>query len=122
VDEFCKAVEIVYSLMKVFEIWGHTVTSFENDSNSGSHFPEHVNVFLKLRQESSGYPSWVQSENDKDIYIDDYRRAEGIVLDMAPISKNAGQRNLAKLKLNSMWDKWAQNQNKNETNPVTSEK
>ena len=45
-------------------------------------------MFLKLKQESSGYPSWVQSEEDKDRYIEDYRRAEGIALDMASISKN----------------------------------
>ena len=71
-------------------------------------------MFLKLKQESSSYPSWVQSEDDKDKYIQDYRRAEGSALEKAPISKNAGQRTLAKLKLNSMWGKWAQNQ-KNQT-------
>jgi len=47
-------------------------------------------MFLKLKQESSSYPSWVQSEENKDIYIEDYRRAEGIALDKASISKNAG--------------------------------
>jgi hypothetical protein len=78
------------------------------DTNSGL-FAEYVNMFLKLKQESSGYPSWVQCEEQKDEYIKDYRRAEGIALDKASISKNLGQRTLAKLKLNSMWGKWAQN-------------
>ena len=50
------------------------------------------------------------------------RRAEGIALDKASISKNSGQRTLAKLKLNSMWGKWAQNQNKTQTTIVDSEK
>jgi len=77
-------------------------------------------MFLKLKQES-GYPSWVQNEENKDKYID-YRRAEEIALDKASISKNAGQRTLAKLKLNSMWGKWAQNQNKTQTTIVNSEK
>jgi hypothetical protein len=45
-------------------------------------------MFLKLKQESSGYPSWVRSEDDKDKYIKDYRRAKGIDLDQASI--NAG--------------------------------
>jgi hypothetical protein len=62
-------------------------------------------MFLKLKQESSGFPSRVQSEDDKDRYTEDYWRAEGIALDMASISKTSGQRNLAKLKLNSMWGK-----------------
>jgi hypothetical protein len=52
-------------------------------------------MFLKLKQESSGYPSWVQSEAEKDRYIEVYRRAKGIDLDKASISKNAGQRTLA---------------------------
>jgi len=59
-------------------------------------------MFLKLKQESSDYPFWVQSEADEDRYIEENLRAEGIVLDKASISKYAGQRTLAKLKLNSM--------------------
>jgi hypothetical protein len=61
-----------------------------------------VNMSLKLKEESSGYPSCVQTEADKDKYIEDYRHAEGIALDKASISKNAVQNTLAKLKLNSM--------------------
>jgi len=68
------------------------------DTSSGGLFAEYLNMFLKLKQESSGYPSWVQSQENNDKYIEYYRRAEGIALDKAPISKNAGQRTLAKLK------------------------
>ena len=64
-------------------------------------------MFLKLKQEWSGYPSWVQSVEDKDKYIEDYRRTEGIALKKASISKIAGQYTLAKLKLNPIWGKWA---------------
>ena len=60
-------------------------------------FAEYVNMFLKLKQESSGSPSWVPSEDDKDRFIEDYRRSGGIALDKASISKNSGQRILAKL-------------------------
>ena len=62
-------------------------------------------MFLKLKQVTSGYPSCVQCEADKDKYIEDYRRAEGIALDKASISKNAGQRTFSKIKLKSMWGK-----------------
>ena len=75
-----------------------------------------------MKQVSSGYPSWVQSKDYKDIYIENYRRGEGIALDKASISKNAGQRTLAKLKLNSMWGISAQNQNKTQTTIEDSEK
>ena len=69
----------------------YKVTCFDKDTNSGGLFAEYVNMFLKLKQGSSGYPSWVQSEEDKDQYIEDYRRAEGIALDKASISTNAEQ-------------------------------
>jgi hypothetical protein len=65
-------------------------------------------MFLKLKQESSSYQTWVQTEEDTDRYIDVYGRADGITLDKACIFKNAGQRTLAELKLNSMLGKWAQ--------------
>jgi hypothetical protein len=121
VDEVCKALEMGYGVVDVLEFWEYVVTCLDKDSNSGL-FSEYVNMFLKLKQESSGYPSRVQSEEDKDRYIEDYRRAEGIALDKTSLSKNSGQRTLAKLKLNSMWGKWAQNQNKTQTTLVTSEK
>ena len=41
-------------------------------------------------------------------------------MDKASISKNAGQKTLAKLKLTSMWGKWAKNQNKTQTILLTS--
>jgi len=106
----------------VFEFWEYSITCFDKDTNVGGLFAEYVNMFLKLKQESSGFPSWVQSEDDKDRYIEDYRRSEGIALDKASISKNSGQRTLAKLKLKSMWGKLAQNQNKTQTTIVDSEK
>jgi hypothetical protein len=106
----------------VYEFWEYEVTCFDKVTNSGGLYAEYVNMFLKLKQESSGYPSWVQSGDSKDKYIEDYRRAEGIALDKASISKNAGQRTLAKPKLNSMWGKWAQNQNRTQTTIVKSEK
>ena len=122
VDEVRKAIEMGYGLVDVLEFWEYEVTCFDRGTNSGGLFAEYVNMFLKLKQESSGYPSWVQSEADKDKYIEDYRRAEGIAMDKASISKNAGQITLAKLKLNLMWGKWARNQNKTQTTLVSSVK
>jgi len=78
VDEVRKAVEMGYSVMDVFEFWEYEVTCFDKDANTGGVFAEYVNMFLKLKEESSVYPLWVQSEDDKDRYIEDYRRAEGI--------------------------------------------
>jgi len=85
-----KAVDMGYGLVDVFELWEYEVTCFDKATNSGVLFAEYVNMFLKLKEESSGYPSWDQSEENKDKYIEDYRRAEGIALDKVSIFKNAG--------------------------------
>jgi hypothetical protein len=98
VDEVRKAVEMGYRLEDVYEFWKYEVTCFDKDTNSGGLFAEYLNMVLKLKQESSGYPSWVQSEGQKDEYIEDYRRSEGIALSKTSISKDSGQRTLAKLK------------------------
>jgi len=41
----------------VLEFWEYEVTCFDKDANSGGLFVEYVNMFLKLKKESSGYPS-----------------------------------------------------------------
>jgi len=71
VVEVRKAVEIGYSVINVYEFWEYEVTCYDKNANTGGLFAKYVNMFLKLKQESSGYPSWVQSEDDKDRYIDD---------------------------------------------------
>jgi hypothetical protein len=65
----------------VQEFWKNKVTRLEK----GGLFAGYVDMFPKLKQEASGYPSWVQSEADEDRYIEDYRRADGIALDKASI-------------------------------------
>jgi len=50
-------------------------------------------------------PAWVQTEEDKDRYIREYEEHEGIKLDPTQIEKKECLRELAKLMLNSFWDK-----------------
>ena len=65
--------------------FGSILSRVSTDTNSGGLFGEHADMFLELKQESSGFPFWVTSEDDKDKYIEDYRHAEGIALDKASI-------------------------------------
>jgi len=58
--------------------------------NKGDLFAAYINMFLKLEKGSSDYPSWVQTEADKDRYIEEYRRAEGIVPGKAKFLKMRG--------------------------------
>ena len=88
VDESRKGIEMGYGFMNVFKFWKYDITCFDIGTNSGGLFAEYVNMFLKLKQETTGYPTWVQRETDKEKYMEDYGCAERIALDKPSISKN----------------------------------
>ena len=62
-------------------------------------------TFLKLKVEASGYSGRVRSPEDEDRYVESFWQSEGLRLDREFIRFNAAKRGLAKLCLNSMWEK-----------------
>ena len=75
-------------------------------------FRDYVNTWLKIKQEASGWPAGVETEEERQSYIEDYYKHEGIRLEYAKIEHNPGLRTLAKMMLNSMWGKFGQRLNK----------
>ena len=75
-------------------------------------FKDYVNTWLKLKQESVGWPSWCQIVEQKRDYILRYQEREGIRLDITSIAKNPGRKATAKLMLNSFWGKFGERVNK----------
>jgi hypothetical protein len=71
--------------------------------------------FLKIKQEASGRPNWVKTDEDFDRYITLYEQREGIRLDPNNINHNQGLRSLSKLLLNSFWGKFGQRMNLSKT-------
>ena len=102
----CSAVELGYCIDYIYEVW-----HFEETCEGL--FEEYVNTWLKIKQEASGWPSWVGDDVAKrQQYIQEYHEHEGIRLDYNKIEKNPGLRTLAKMMLNSMWGKFGQRLNK----------
>lgn len=66
-------------------------------------------MFLKIKTEASGYPSWVKDYFDQVEYVRQFYEREGVLLDQNKIEKNPSLRFIAKLFLNSSWGKLAQN-------------
>ena len=69
-------------------------------------------MFLKYKQEASGYPEDVTSDQQKDDYISNYFEKEGVQLDKNNIKYNAGLRSVMKLMLNSFWGRFGMQTNK----------
>ena len=67
-----------------------------------------MNTFLKLKQQSSGFPSNISGEEEKNQYIRMYYENEGILLNKELIKKNPGIRSILKLALNSFYGKFGQ--------------
>ena len=94
--ELMKAMEKGYEVMEMHEVWHWEETTDEL-------FKPYVNMFLKIKQEASGYPKHCVTDEQKQRYIDEYYEHEGIRLDPNKIEYNPGLRWLAKLMLNSLW-------------------
>ena len=93
--EIVKAVQKGYVIKRIHEVW-----HFGPNQQKLGLFKEYVNHWLKAKQESSGWPNWCQTLEDKREYIINYREREGIQLDIGRIAKNPGRKATAKLMLN----------------------
>lgn len=68
--------------------------------------------FGGIKQESSGWPRWCSSDEQKQQYIEHYEARKGFLLDYDQVVKNPGGKDTAKLMLNSFWGKFGERQNK----------
>ena len=93
--EIEKAIEKGYQIIKIHEVW-----NFPESQRKTGLFAEYVDKWLRLKQESAGWPSWCETLEQKRIYILEYEQKEGIRLDVANIAKNPGRKATAKLMLN----------------------
>ena len=117
--ELKKAVEMGYKIVKVYEVWHYDSSEQYNpETQRGGLFSEYINTFLKIKQESSGWPVWCVDDDLQMKYIDDYYSAEGIHLEASKICQNPGRRAMAKMMLNSMWGKFGQRSNMPKTQYV----
>lgn len=70
-------------------------------------------MWLKLKEEASGWPSHIGDDPVKCLrHLPDYEAREGIQLDLSKIQKNPGLCKAAKMMLNSMWGKFREQTNK----------
>ena len=79
-----KAVEKSYTIVKIHEVW-----HFPPEQRRTGLFADYVNTWLKVKQESSGWPSWCKSVDQKREYILRYQEREGIRLDIASICQKS---------------------------------
>ena len=63
---------------------------------------QYINKFLKVKTGASGWPDNIKTDEEREKYIDDFYRHEGVLLERDKVKKNPGLRQVAKLCLNSL--------------------
>jgi hypothetical protein len=115
------ALQYGYRIVKVFEImhW---------PGKSSELFSPFIRKLVKVKAEASGYPAECETEEQKDAYIEQYYQDSivngdpdtGIRLDKENIAYDPIKRQIAKIMLNAFYGKFAQRQNMEVTQIITS--
>lgn len=77
--ELDKAIAKGYRVLKVYEVWHFRETAEYGKPGRFSEgiFGSYVNTLLKIKQEASGWPEWIKTDDDKDRFIEEYCQKEG---------------------------------------------
>ena len=89
------AMEMGYKVVKIHEVWHFP-------DKTDRLFRDYIDMFLKKKQEASGWPGWCKTDEDKERYLQDYKDKEGIELHRDAIEYNAGARTVWKQILNNL--------------------
>lgn len=106
--ELYDALERGYTLAKIYWVWDYR-------GRSSHIFGNFVRTFYKGKMEASGWPSGVETEEDKQRFLQDFFEHEGIRLEADKMKYDAVLRSIFKMFLNSAWGKFAQNPVKKQT-------
>ena len=64
--ELQKAVQLGYTLLKVYEVWQYdTITKYDPCTGDVGLFAQYMNTFMKTKMEASGYPSHCDTDQEK---------------------------------------------------------
>ena len=97
--EVYKAVQLGYEILEIYHVY-HWDEWIQLNGEEQGLFTAFIRLWLKLKTEATGWPSWVQTEKDRRKYVRDFAERLGIDLDPEKIKKNKALRALAKLFLN----------------------
>lgn len=112
-EEMKAAMRSGYKLLKIYTVFHYPETvQYDPVTKTGGLFAGYINKMAAMKIEASDWPSWCQTDNDKERYIKMYYEQEGITLKPENICKNAARKQISKSAICSLWGKTAERQNK----------
>ena len=116
------ALEKGYTICEIYVVYEYQVTQFNPATGEGGLFADYIKTLLKLISEASGYPGWVQSPEDEELYAETFWHIEGISLDRGSTKFSSAKRCLAKLCLNTMRGKLTESYDRTQTTVISNPK
>ena len=105
----CEEVQVVvlqakYTIVEVYELH-HFEKTIQFNRQTGEHglFDECVRTFAKEKIVSSGFPSNVATEEEKQVYCDGWKSFLNIHINPEEVEDNPGRRFCAKTSINLIW-------------------
>lgn len=75
--EIVRAVQVGYEIVKMYEVYHFDSVSSPGDPDNDL-FGGYIDLFLKIKQESSGWPAYIQTEEEALQYISNYAVRENV--------------------------------------------
>ncbi|XP_034236318.1 uncharacterized protein LOC117642344 [Thrips palmi] len=98
-----------YTLMAIHEVYQYPRTmQYEPETGKDGLLSAYVRRFMALKIQASGWPAECDTQEKKEIFMDDVRKHDGITIDSEKMAKNPALRTLSKLILNSFWGKFGE--------------
>ena len=91
-EEIKKALDMGYTNLHITQAWHFFLdkhSTYDSSTRQGGLFAAYVDVFVKIKQEASGYPSHTKTDSERKAYVDAYLENEGIQLDPSKIEKKS---------------------------------
>ena len=104
------SIEIKYALTRGYVI-EKIIEVYHYKDRTTDIFSEYINLWLKYKQQSDGWPNWVKNDNDKKEYVENFFKNENVKLTEEEVDRNPALLFIAKLFLNTLWGKLAQRPN-----------
>lgn len=99
--EMREALRVGYKATKKYR-----VLHYPDEQWDDSLFKKYVSDFMSIKTQSSGFPEDVNTEDEKNQFINECRERFGMKIELEKMDKNDARRTLSKLCLNSLWVIW----------------
>ena len=84
------AINYGYKIMHTYEIlhW-RELKQIDGETKKGGIFHSYINMFLNIKAEASGFPADVKMDDDRKLYINEFKKQEGILLEQRKLTLNS---------------------------------